>query len=463
MISAKKQIAELRVRLIALLIWNACFWMTTLWCYICGATVLFFRFLDFSLAMLLPVALSGLLIACGLAAALTYRRWPTTETLAALIDARLSGGGIVMAIEAGQSDCWTSHAVPASQLVPRWNGKIPGLTLLASITFLILAARIPLAPNDRPQQHPLQIEAMVEDMEERVELLKEIGLVEEEQALEWISLLEALQQESRGLDPAATWEAFDQLSDRFEDTASIEIMSRRMEVQKREELVAALKAALQAYEENREAADAAMKELSKLLQKAAETNPNLKALLESLPQFGVQPVASRCLSKEEAQLLAERLAQMTEEDLARMQQMLQQGLCQSSDCQKPGGTESLKRFLEKNPGCTNLAICAGLCPNNGWGVSRGPGSAPISWLGDSSEEAVDFTEHTLPASMLDSMAGSTLVGESYGTPEVNTSAPGSAGGVLVGTQVKDSAATTHTILPRHRGAVNRFFMRSKEK
>ena len=70
-------------------------------------------------------------------------------------------------------------------------------------------------------------------MEERVELLEETGLIEEEQAEEWITLMHALRQESSGLDPAATWEALDQLTERFEDATAVEVMSRRREVQKR--------------------------------------------------------------------------------------------------------------------------------------------------------------------------------------------------------------------------------------
>ena len=162
-------------------------------------------------------------------------------------------------------------------------------------------------------------------------------------------------------------------------------------------------------------------------------------------------------------MLAERLAQMTEADLQRMQQMLQQGLCQSSDCQRPGGEESLKKFLAENPGCTNLMMCAGISPGGGYGVNRGPGTAPISWLGETSEEGVDFKEQMLPTSKLDSLANSELVGESLGAPEADTSAAGSTGGGLKETQTSDSAATVHAVLPRHRGAVDRFFMRNEEE
>lgn len=459
MIAERKQIKALRVRVIALVVWNACFWTATGWGFLCGAAVLLWRMLGRPLDGLWSFGLGGLAVVCGLAAFLSARRWPSIKAVATLMDARLAGGGLVMATEAGQTNGW---AVPDTRLIPRWHGKVPGLVFLAALSFLLLTVHVPLAGSQPLLDRPLEIDAMVEQLEERVELLEEIGLIEEEQAEEWVTLMHALQQESRGTDPAATWEALDQLAERFEDAAAVEVMTRRMEVQKREELVAALKAALQAYEDDRETADAAMQELSDLLRKAAEANPNLQALLDSLPEFGLQQVAGGTLSREAAQMLADRLSKMSAEDLQRMQQMLQQGMCQASDLQRPGDATSLKKFLEENPGCTNLMMCAGITPSNG-GVSRGPGTAPISWLGDSSEEGVGFEEHILPSSKLDSLADSQMMGESFGAPEANTDAAGSTGGVLEGAQASDSAATVHAVLPRHREAVDRFFMRDEEE
>ena len=456
----KKQITALRRRLVALMAWNACVWGVAGMGFACGAAVLLWRVLGRPLNDLTVFALVGLAVACGIAALLSLRRRPSAAAVAALMDARLAGGGLIMATEAGQADGWAAADV---RLVPHWQGRIPGMVFLAALSFLVLAFTVPLTGGIPFVERPLEIEALVEQMEERVELLEEIGLIEEEQAQEWKTLMHALQQESSGTDPAATWEALDQLAERFEDAAAVEMEERRWEVQKREELIAALKAALQAYDENREMADAARKELSALLKKASETNPNLKELLESLPQFGMQQVMAGVLTQEEARMLAERLAQMTEEDLQRMQQMLQQGLCQSSAGLRPGSDESLKKFLEENPGCTNLMMCAGISPRGGYGVNRGPGTAPISWLGDSSEEGVGFKEQMLPTSKLDSLANSELVGESLGAPEADTGAAGSTGGGLEGAQASDSAAAVHAVLPRHRGAVDRFFMRDKEE
>ncbi len=281
----KRQITVLRRRLIALTVWNACVWAIAGAGFVCGAVVLLWRVLEWPLEDVLFFGLGGLVLSGGIAALLSLRRRPSNAAVAALMDAQLAGGGLIMATESGQADGWNATD---TRLVPRWQGRIPSLVFLAALSFLVLAATVPVTGNIPFVERPLEIEALVEQMEERVELLEEIGLIEEEQAEEWTKLMHALRQESSGTDPAATWEALDQLAERFEDAAAVEVMERRWEVQKREELVAALKAALQAYDENREAADAARQELSELLRKAAEKNPNLKALLESLPEFGMQ-------------------------------------------------------------------------------------------------------------------------------------------------------------------------------
>lgn len=456
----KRRILGLRNRIAALMAWDTCFRTATLWCFLFGGVVLTFRMLERPLDSLVSIGLGGLVVVCGLASLFSLRRRPSTAAVAALMDAQLNAGGLVMATESGQAGDWEAQLPSGGGVVPRWRGGVPSLAMLAALSFLLLAIRIPLAISHSYPERPLEIDALVEEMEGKVELLEEIGLIEEDQAQEWTTLMHALRQDGSGLDPAATWEALDQLSERFKDEVAVEVTRWSTEVQKREELIAALKAALKADEENPEAAKAARQELSELLRQAAENNPNLKALLESLPQFGLQQMAGGSLTMEEAKMLAERLSQMTEEDMQRMQQMLQQGMCQKGDCQRPGGAEALKKFLEENPGCTNLMVCAGMVPGNG-GVNRGPGSAPISWLGDTSEEGVEFLEQTIPLTKLDSMMDSELVGESLGAPEADDSAAGSAGGVLTGVTASDSAATVHAVLPRHRDAVDRFFIRKE--
>lgn len=450
-----KRIKELRRRIMLLLAWDACFRAAVVWFFGCSALVLLWRILQWSMPHVALICLVGLLFFCLGSIGLGLRKRPTMESIAALMDARLGGGGLIMA----NNENWQIPDTHA--LAPRWNGRTPLIYMLIAVSLLVLAVKVPLVGKNPFVELPLEIGSMIDEMEEQVGLLEEIEFIEEEQAMEWSNLIQSLEQESNGQDPAVTFEALDQLADRIQDAVAVEIDSRRMEVQKREELIAALKSALKAYDDNRDQADAAMQELSDLLQKAAQENPHLKELLESLPAFGMQQVAASCLTPEEARMLAERMSQMTKEDLERMQQLLQQGMCQSGSCQRPGGEEALKKFLAENPGCTNLMLCAGMTPSSGWGIDRGPGHAPISWLGESSEEGIDFEEQVLTAAKLDSLANSEMVGESYSAPEVNANAAVSKGGALDGTRASDSAATTHTVLPQHRETVNRFFERNE--
>jgi hypothetical protein len=459
-ISNRTQIKTLRRQIILMLAWNAFFLAATGWIFIVGIAVLLGRLLKWPAVYLHWAGWCGLAATGLIAILLGIRKRPSHKTIAALLDARLSGGGLIIASEDGSAGQWTP---PTSRtLTPSWDGRLPCLCFFASMSVLVLAMFVPLTKSLLPVELPLHIEPITEQLKAQVDLLEDIEFIEKKQAEEWTTLIRALKQESSGSDPAATWEALDQLADRIQDAAAVKTDALRMEVQKNEARAAALRAALKAASENPEQATAAMKELSALLQQAAAENPNLKALLDSLPQFGMQPGASATLTPEEAKLLAERLSQMTAEDLERMQKLLKEGLCESGQCQGAGDTESLKQFLAENPGCTNLAVCAGMPAPGEWGISRGPGTAPISWLNDSSEEGVSFKEEMLAATRMNSL-NSTKVGESMGAPEVNAEAAGSSGGALDTQQADDSAATLHRVLPQHRQAVNRYFKRNEGK
>ena len=457
-----KQIRGLRRVLVFLTAWNAWVWVMAGWGFVCGGFVLLWRVLEHPLSELIPFVAAGMICIVVGVALFSLRKRPSIKSVAALMDARLKGGGLIMAAESGAAQGW---AYSVKTLSPRWRGRVPSLFFLAAFVFLGLAFIIPISDKIQQIDRPLEIQALVETLEERVELLEELGVIKEEQAKEWLELTDALEQQSSGKNPAATWEALDQLSKRIEETAAIEMQDRRWEVEKREELVAALKAAMQAYDKNKEAADAARKELSDALKKMAKTNPNLQQLLNELPSFRMgAAVAASCLTKEEVKMLAKRLSKMTKEDLERMQKMVQKGMCASGACNQAGSAESLKKFLAEHPGCTNLALCAGMsvCPG-GSGVSRGPGVAPISWLGNTSEEGVSFKEEVLPSSRLTSFKNSELLGESFGAPEVDVTAKGSTGGSLKNVKKSDSSATVYAVLPRHRKSVKRFFKREKEE
>ena len=91
------------------------------------------------------------------------------------------------------------------------------------------------------------------------------------------------------------------------------------------------------------------------------------------------------------------------------------------------------------------------------GVDRGRGDAPMTWTDPSSGKGAKFKEQVLPSSM-SSLKDSQLVGRSTGAPEIDKSGAQKSGG-LKGAAAGGGSAFTQTVLPRHRGAVNRYFER----
>jgi hypothetical protein len=97
---------------------------------------------------------------------------------------------------------------------------------------------------------------------------------------------------------------------------------------------------------------------------------------------------------------------------------------------------------------------------NSWGrggVDRGRGDAPMTWTDRSSERGAKFKEQVLPSS-LSGLKDSELVGRSTGAPGIEKNGPQQAG-ALKGAAAGGGSAFTQTVLPRHRGAVNRYFQR----
>ncbi|HET8797842.1 MAG TPA: hypothetical protein VFO89_09145, partial [Thermoanaerobaculia bacterium] len=114
-----------------------------------------------------PFALA-LGLAVILAAIHARRRMPSRAATIALLDARSHAGGLLMAGDAVPLGAWT----PAVDAIPRvsWRARRQVALTAVCAAFLAVAAVVP-APA-RTTRHALAIEADVEKLAERIELLK---------------------------------------------------------------------------------------------------------------------------------------------------------------------------------------------------------------------------------------------------------------------------------------------------
>lgn len=140
--------------------------------------------------------------------------------------------------------------------------------------------------------------------------------------------------------------------------------------------------------------------------------------------------------------IAGQAAQISKEQLrAMMQRMADQGLITPEQ----------------------MEACQGACDGNGkpgrGGINRGRGDAAMTWKDPSSKEGSKFDEKTLPPASLQAIKDSELVGASIGAPTKAEGDKSSESGALSGAKASGGAANRQTVLPKHRGSVERYFER----
>lgn len=99
-------------------------------------------------------------------------------------------------------------------------------------------------------------------------------------------------------------------------------------------------------------------------------------------------------------------------------------------------------------------------PGSGSGISRGPGTSPISWGAETPDLREQMHSEALPAPKSPEEAMQ-LLGFTNLAPEVNAQAEGQQGGGAVNTS--GQAVWKRRMSPEHRKAVQRFFERDKDK
>ena len=96
------------------------------------------------------------------------------------------------------------------------------------------------------------------------------------------------------------------------------------------------------------------------------------------------------------------------------------------------------------------------------GVTRGPGAAKLNFGDETTEDGFKFKEEALPPARLQALKDSKVQGLSAGAPQKGGEAGPTQAGALAGSQAGDGSASTQVVLPRHRGAVERYFDRAKK-
>jgi septal ring factor EnvC (AmiA/AmiB activator) len=385
-----------------------------------------------------------------------WRRCPAEATLRAWLDQQNHCGGLLMAAGEGTLGAWEVPALSAPRL--RWRSRQPlGLFALAA-TFLAASLLLPVRLPGSSTARAFDLTREAEQLKAELTALQEAGALTEEKAQSFEQQLQQVQHEATASDPVKSWEALDQLNDALSHSAR-EAAQQQAQQQQQLDQAAALTKALQtgASQLNEQTLTEAMQTLSSLTQQALQNEA------QALPRELQQALQAGKLNAAQLQQLAQALQQKQGRLNQQLSKLAQSGLIKPGDL-KQGATagqrdhSGLAKHLAEHAQKQPLAKTLGdWCAGKG-GVTRGRADAELNFGEMAREEGAKFKEKTLPPAAVSELQNSQLLGLSAAAPAVQTGAA-AAHGALNQTAARGGSAYTQTVLPRHKGAVKRYFDR----
>jgi len=450
-------------RLALLLAFRQSLTFVTVWCFLWGAVALVLRAASATTRRQLLWGAFGIAVAAIAAAVVSRRRLPSRDSVRAMLDSRNDCGGLLMAGADADLGAWRTPEITLPRL--RWR-KARALGLLAaSSAFVLISLLAPVRFAATGASRPMDVSREVENLSAQIEALKEAQVIEESKAEALEQKLDQLGQEASGEDPAKTWEALDHLNDAVEKAAkeAAEAASARRERLARAE---ALAEGLMAGGDQLDSKTMteAMRTLGEMTREAAKENESLAG---DLSPETLEAIKSGSLKAEHLKDLSKALSQNKSALNQKLSKLSKSGMINPNALK--GGAQAnrrdnsgLARFLKENAEKMSVdEATLQWCQGKG-GVDRGRGDAAMTWTDGSSEKDARFKEKVLPPSSVAGLNDSQLVGMSASAPTADTSGV-AAHGALNSAASGGGSAYTQTILPRHRGAVRRYFDRPKTK
>jgi hypothetical protein len=454
-------------RLALLLAFKQALTFVTIWFFAWGAVALILRAASAMPRIRLLWGATGIAVAVIAAAALSRRRLPSRDSVRALLDNRNDCGGLLMAGSDAEIGAWRIPEITLPSL--RWR-KARAFGLLAvSFAFVLVSFLAPVRFATNSAARPMDVSREVEDLSAQIEALKEAKIIEEARAEALEQKLDQLSQEAAGEDPAKTWEALDHLNDAIEKAAK-EAAETANARQDRLDRAQALAEGLMAGADQLDSKTMteAMRTLGEMTQNAIKENESLAG---DLSPETLEAIKSGSLKAEHLKDISKALSQSKSALNQKLSKLSQSGRINPNSLK--GGAQAnrrdnsgLAKFLKENAEKMSvdeatLQWCEGGGAGDG-APSRGPGAAAMTWTDGSSEKNAKFKEKILPPSSVAGLNDSQIVGMSASAPAVSTNGV-AAHGALNSAASGGGSAYTQTILPRHRGAVKRYFDRPQTK
>lgn len=450
-------------RLALLLAFKQALTFVTIWFFVWGVAALVLRAASAMPRKQLLWGAIGIVIAAIVAAALSRKRLPSRDSVRALLDDRNDCGGLLMAGADADLGAWRIPEIMLPKL--HWRKARSFGLLASSFAFVLISLLAPVRFATMGAARPMDVSREVENLSAQVEALKEAQIIEETKAEALEQKLDQLSQEASGEDPAKTWEALDHLNDAVEKAAkeAAETANARQErLARAEALAEGLMAG--ADQLDSKTMTEAMRTLGQMAQDAIKENESLAGDLSSET---LEAIKSGSLKAEHLKDISKALSQGKSSLKEKLSKLSQSGMINPNSLK--GGAQAnrrdnsgLARFLKENAEKISVEEATlQWCEGKG-GVDRGRGDAAMTWTDGSSEKDAKFKEKVLPPSSVAGLNDSQLVGLSASAPAADPSGV-AAHGALNNTASGGGSAHTQTILPRHRGAVRRYFDRPQPK
>ena len=449
-------IRKFRIRMVALLILKRTLAFATVWGLIWGTMVIVIRATIGIPPLTLLTGAIGLIFAIGCAVMLALRQIPTRTALRASLDKHSGAGGLMMAAETVELGNWRKQMPLIKPPRLRWHGSAYWTRFGGAVLFVCVSLLIPQRFVEISKAQPLDIREEVKQLADGIDVLKEEEIIELAQAEMLEEKLDQLQAEASGEDPVKTWESLDHLADTLSQEAADAAQDALSETERLTEAETLSEGLInEGSEMDAQLLAESMAALSGLVQEAAQENASLAAQLPDLRGDGNSLTLDQLKELSAALRLTksdiyDRLVELHAVNLIDLETL--------KACEKLGQCDSagLAVFLAENADSKSVVECIG-----GWcrGIGRGPGDAPMTWTDGTTEEGTNFKAEALPLSDIASLEDSEIVGLSVGAPSVETSNLPPQSGGLSGAMAGGGSSFTQTVLPRHKGAVKRYFER----
>jgi len=417
-------------------------------------------------AILLIVGGVLIVAAATVAVLLAWRKVPDRKKLVAAIDCESEGGGLFMSlVELGSLGDWGTQLRDMKTPRFRWQSKKTLLFVATGLFFACFSLFLPdKTVNALAGPRKLDVTNQVREINSKLEKLQEEKIIDVDEIEKLKEELKRIQQNAEADGPIKTWEAIDHLNDKLTkeaQNAAEELYKEQEKYETAEAMVEALKEHLAVEESTNGPTAEEMQDLanqmSNMLGEMGSDDEFLNDLKQQIDEQGLES-----LTQEQLEQLAEKMSEKCRDCQGRMNN-LKNGrmidpdkLKNFSEC-NPRDTQSLKDFLESQ--------CQGACSADGeWDCDSefqfgigGQGNAPLRYSGNTAETDTEMKERALEPDYVD-MEASTKIGVTRDAPTPNRA--GSAaeeGGAVTDTTGVAGSSGRDAVLPKHRGAVKRFF------